>query len=133
MKLVLQKEYWFACQQACIAMLAGVELKEVIDLVGPEILTLERRDKCHAYFGLVKPATGKFVHVLGGNYGYNLSELMKEHDTWLCYVYDWVDDTYAHNVIIHEGSLYDPRDGIDPEWPWSRFIRQADAYTLKTN
>ena len=52
----------------------------------------------------------------------NLAQMMREHRTLWCSVYDFADPGFAHAVLIHDGQLYDPHAGMNPTWPWSRVI-----------
>jgi hypothetical protein len=118
---VSQLPYSNCCQQACIAMLAGVTLAEVIALVGDARMGSMESKKCEEKFG-IKFGRGFFTEA----YGYHtVGGLSKNNRALWCGVWDSLDPGFAHNVLIVDRALYDPYVGINPAWPWSRYISQV--------
>jgi hypothetical protein len=111
------------CQQACIAMLAGVVIKSVIERVGDRALDLTTRRQAFEHFGITYPESERGFLINAAER--NLVQLVKEHRTLWCTVADWKDESYGHAVLVYDGHLYDPWRGIDPSWPWSRHIWKA--------
>lgn len=122
MKIVRQSNHE-TCQQACIAMLGGVELEEVIRLVGDRALATNERREAFAHFGIRYPE-GEIGSVVG-IVETPLVKLMREHKYLYCGVSDWKDPSWGHAVVIYDSHIYDPWRGIDPEWPWTRHIWKA--------
>jgi hypothetical protein len=122
MKIVLQTNHE-TCQHACIAMLAGVSIEAVIELVGDRALDATARRRAFDHFGITYPAgeAGSVVGIVETP----LVKLMRDHRTLLCSVADWKDPSWGHAVLIYDQHLYDPWRGIDPEWPWTRHVWKA--------
>ena len=122
MKIIRQTNH-DTCQQACIAMLAGVEIETVIALIGDRALGTNERRKAFDRFEIAYPdgENGSVVGIVENP----LVKLMREHRTLFCSVSDWKDPGWGHAVVIYEKHLYDPWRGIDPDWPWTRHIWKA--------
>jgi hypothetical protein len=108
------------CQQACVAMLAGVTIEEVIGFIGDKALGTAERHKCHERFGIGRPS-GASWHMVDA-VEHTLAKWVKAYRVLEGSVLCTRDPSYAHAVLLVDGHLYDPWRGIDPEWPWSRFI-----------
>lgn len=124
MKLVKQDGYPHACQQACIAILAGCDLRRVLDIPGVgdgRIGEAERLRAC-AQLGIELSETSTIVDGFDWGEERTLACLMRKSGTLLASVYDAINPNYAHAVVIHGSQLYDPTSGINPSWPWSRFF-----------
>jgi hypothetical protein len=123
-KLVLQGQHSKACHHACIAMLAGRDLQNVIRDAGHDVqLDLTIREKLYDLYRLNVPRTRFIIQPFSDGQG--LAELMRNHRTLLCSAMSWKDPGYAHSIVIHDGELYDPSDGMNPNWPWHRVIAMA--------
>lgn len=122
MRLVRQTNHE-SCQQACIAMLAGVELETVIALVGDKALGTTERRTAFDHFGITYPEgeAGAPISIVETP----LIKLMRDHKALLCSVADWKDPNWGHAVVIYDMHIYDPWRGIDPEWPWTRHVWKA--------
>ena len=129
MKLVLQHPYPNACALACLAMLADVTLDAVIKANGgsSERPPYETRNRLFTHFGIALPKEGYLIESFGDQ---TVAALMKKHSTMLCSVYSYIDGNFGHYVVLHEGQLYDPWDGMNPAWPWHRHIGQVQAIAL---
>jgi len=121
-KLVLQGEHPNACQQACIAMLAGVELADVIAVIGSEALGGQGREQALAHFGLKLSRVGFTVEGWGENC---LGALRKKYPTLWLRMSDCLDPGYGHAALLHENQVYDPFWGLNPRWPWHRYVSHA--------
>jgi hypothetical protein len=131
MNLVMQHPHPLACQQACYAMLAGRTLDEVIRDVGhANRMAVEDRDKIVKLYGLKLDVWHSTPVGSFGN-GTPLGPLMKEHRTLLCSVNDYRDISFGHSVVIHDGDLYDPHDGMNPMYPWSRVFTHVSPAVLE--
>lgn len=122
MRIVLQNNHE-TCQQACIAMLAGVELEAVVALVGDRALGTAERRKAFAHFGITYPegeSSGAISIVETP-----LIKLLRDHRTLWCSVADWKNPDWGHAVLAYDRHLYDPWRGIDPDWPWTRHVWKA--------
>jgi hypothetical protein len=117
--LVLQGSYGNACQQACLAMLAGVPLSEVISFIGDHRLSREDHDKVCAYYGIEIDPVGYRPAWMDT---YRVGKMAKDHSTLLVSQFDWLDTAFSHCVLLHNGMMYDPAMGINPHWPWTRVI-----------
>jgi hypothetical protein len=128
MKLVMQQPHMSACKQACIAMLSGKTLEQVISDAGTdEKIDLSIRQRLFALYGIGGEIDLSWINEPFSDHSFGA--LAREHETLLCSVYSWVNENYAHAVIFHRGELYDPYDGMNPEWPWHRFIGQITPVT----
>lgn len=125
MKLVLQTTYNEACQQACCAMLAGVSLEEIISLVGPGRMGNVEHEQVVARYGKGRANHGRFIEHFTRENNALLGVLARDGDTHWLSVADCLDVQYAHAVLLHQGQLYDPWCGINPMWPWSRYIQRS--------
>lgn len=122
MRLVRQNNHE-TCQQACIAMLAGVEVEEVIKVIGDRALGMKERRTAFDHFNIVYP--DKESGFVVGQTENPLPKLMRDHRMLWCNVADAKDPNWGHAVLIYDRHIYDPWRGIDPEWPWSRHIWKA--------
>lgn len=118
--LMVRQNNHETCQQACIAMLAGVRLRDVCALVGDRALGTAERRAALDHFGIKYPE-GEAAHVINEIDG-QLSKFMREHPLLWGDVNDWKNPDWGHAVVIWRGHLYDPWRGIDPDWPWTRHI-----------
>lgn len=123
MRIVMQHPYSNACQQACIAMLAGVELQEVIRIVGEGRLGVgDKLDTCK-HFGIVLSEYKIVLQTFATReYGMTLTEIRKQYagcPLWISQ-YDCMDTSYGHAVLLHHDTLYDPFYGVNPQHLWSR-------------
>lgn len=121
-----------ACQQACYAMLSGKTLDEVIAVVGhSHQMAVEDRQRVVDQFGVKMDVWKSFpVSAFGIEDCSRLGALMRKNRTLLCSVFDYTDINFAHNVVIHDLQLYDPHDGMNPSWRWSRVIGYAQPVKL---
>lgn len=129
MQLVSQlPNYPSACQQACIAMLAGTSLEEVVKLIGGDRLSYGEKYKACEHFGIKLEEHKLIVSAFPYDKNKTLTQIQREYEgcpLWLS-VYDRVDTSYGHATIFFRGSLYDPHHGINPhDWLWSRVISDA--------
>ena len=119
MKLVMQHPHPQACELACLAMLADVTLDDIIKLVGsprkPDSPDAER----------VREALGLRIvdaMVVDGMGARCLGYLIPKHKTMIATLSSCVDVQFAHAVVIHGGQCYDPHWGMNPSWPWDKYI-----------
>lgn len=134
MNLVLQHPHAEACQHACVAMVAGVTLKDVIRVVGHERrLGIDERIRALAHFGIEHTAESFMVGVFAATNDNCLGYLIRNHRTLWCSVYSIVDGNYGHAVLIHDQQLYDPWHGLNPQWPWHRMIGSAAPIRSKVS
>lgn len=122
MKLVLQGNYHNACQQACLAMIIGVPIEDIIALVGAHRMGKTEHDLVFEKYGVSRADRCTKIEGIGLD---SLVGLRKRNSTLMLSVYDCMDANYAHAVLLHEGNLYDPYLGLNPQWPWSRVIALA--------
>lgn len=129
MELIRQDGFPDCCQQACIAMVSGKTLEEVIKMVGhSRRMGIGERNGILDSLG-IKREIGKH----GGEFlasGWNNIPQLK--GTHLCSVYSFIDKDYAHAVVLHDGVLYDPWHGINPDWPWHRRIMTYTTISPRT-
>lgn len=118
---VSQGEYRDACTQACLAMICGISLEEVIKEVGPARLGSTNASRFLKPRGMQVGA----AYVVEGFGCQSLPFLVSHNNTLWCSVYDALDRDFAHSVLIGEGDLLDPVHGVNPSWPWSRMITIA--------
>lgn len=102
-------------------MICGVSLLEIIALVGPERLAEGERQRVCEHFGVT--IGDNYVVETYGNQ--SLSALSKHHKTMWVSVLDCVNPNFGHAVLFHDGNIYDPFYGINPQWPWSHRIASA--------
>lgn len=125
---VAQLPYVNACQQACIAMLAGVAITEVIAVVGDIRLGVSEREKACNHFGIVRKESKIIIQTFAiRECGKTLTEIKQEYSgcpLWLS-LYDCMDSTYGHAVLFYNDILYDPWHGVNPQWLWSRRLSDA--------
>lgn len=119
MRLVKQDNHE-TCQQACIAMLAGIALDDVVQLVGDRALATSDRRRAFDHFRIKYPEDEAGWPV--DSIEKTLPFFMRAHRTLWCQVLDARDPAWGHAVLLHARHLYDPWRGIDPSWPWSRWI-----------
>jgi hypothetical protein len=117
--LVLQGQHGNACQQSVLAMLAGVPLGEVISLIGDHRLAKADFEKVCVQFGIEVDPVGYRPAWMDT---YRVGKMAKDHGTLVVSQFDWLDTAFSHCVLIHNGVLYDPALGINPQWPWTRVI-----------
>ena len=122
MRLVRQDNHE-TCQQACIAMLAGVTLDQVVQIVGDHALGMDERRKAFEHFGIAYPQ-GESGFVVG-QVENPLVRLIRDHRLLWCSVACVRDGSYGHAVLIYDRHMYDPWRGIDQDWPWTRHIWKA--------
>lgn len=121
LKLVLQAPYQNCCQQACIAMLTGMPLGTVIAELGDGRLGAIERRLFLASHGVEHSDQVHITEALGDN---AIAALMRKYTTMWVTVFSCVESGYGHACILHNGDLYDPYDGVNPHWPWHRYIAQ---------
>lgn len=126
MRLVRQDNHE-TCQQACIAMLGGVTLDDVVAFVGHKALGMEQRRAAFNRFRIQYPEAEEGFVV--GQVENPLARLIRDHRLMWCNVSCAKNGSWGHAVLIYDGHLYDPWRGIDPEWPWSRHIWKAMPIT----
>jgi len=128
MELVEQKPYSKACTLACIAMIEGVSMQEIIDLCDYKegSATHKHRELLADHFCRedVYCSSGYMIEGTKVN-GRALEQLHKEHGTLFCHVSDSLDFSFGHSVILHDNNLYDPHFGLNPQWTWSRHISRV--------
>jgi hypothetical protein len=118
---VSQHGFPTACQQSVIAMLAGVELRDVIALFGFGPMSCSERVKACDHFGIV---LGDRVLIEG--YGNEtLTCLMDRHRALFLSVSEHGNPQFRHCVLWHGGTLYDPALGVNPAWPWRYHVTIA--------
>lgn len=122
MELVLQGSYGEACQQSCVAMLAGVTLEDVISLVGPGRMGMAEHERCREKYRAGRHDSGILVQPMGKDC---LGALMKCNETLWLSVADCLDPQFGHAVLLHKGQLFDPAQGMNPAWPWNRYVARA--------
>lgn len=126
MRLVRQDNHE-TCQQACIAMLAGVTLDDVVRFAGDKALgTMERRAAFDQFRITYPESEAGFVV---GQIEHPLARVIRDHRLLLCSVADAKNGSWGHAVLIYDQHLYCPWRGIDPEWPWTRHIWKAMPIT----
>lgn len=103
-------------------MLAGVTLEEIISLVGPERMAMREHEKVREKYRTGRADSGIMVQPMGQ---YCLGSLAKCNETLWLSVSDCIDPQYGHAVLLHQGQLYDPWCGMNPMWPWSRYVVKA--------
>lgn len=122
-KLVLQHPYPKACQHACIAMLAGAALEEVLAVAPSMPMSYEDRLKAWGHFGIEADGRSNIhIEVYGND---TPSCLCRRHPTILFSTFSHLDLSYSHQVLWHQGTLYDPLRGINPSWPWHERLSVA--------
>lgn len=125
MELVLQNAYPDGCQQSCCAMLAGVSLAEIISLVGAGRMGNTEHEAVVAKYGKGRANHGRFIEHFTRDRNATLGVLAREGGTHWLSLADCKDVQYAHAVLLHRGDLYDPWCGMNPMWPWSRYIQRV--------
>lgn len=123
MEYISQHPHPEACQHACLAMLAGVSLKSVIDLVGDKRLGVNERKIVCEKFSIPLTERRYLVEAFGEN---AIGNLIQKHKTILCSVYSALSIDFAHCVVIHDQKMFDPSMGINPSWPWNYYIGSVD-------
>jgi hypothetical protein len=121
-ELVQQDSFPDACQQSVIAMLAGCPLQEVIALVGAKRLSYTERSRATDAFLITLSKHGYLVDAYGER---ALGALEREHRTLWLSVSDYLNPNFGHAVLLSFGKLFDSEAGVDPVWPWSRYVSQA--------
>lgn len=115
--LVLQGSHSNACQQACLAMLAGVTVEEVVSFIGDHRLMREDvRKVCERYDIEIDPVGYQSTWMDK----YRIGKMAKDYGTLMVSQFDWFDTAFGHCVLIHNGQLYDPALGMNPHYPWTR-------------
>lgn len=120
--LVLQGQYHNACQQACLAMLAGVTVEEVVSFIGDHRLDGSDRQKVCDKYGIV---LDKVSYQATWMDVYRIGKMAKVHGTLLIDQFDWFDTAFGHNILLHNGQLYDPALGMNPHYPWTRVFGKS--------
>lgn len=103
-------------------MLLDVSLDAVIDLVGTDRLSSADKCKVFAHYGANYDGVGYLVDAVGER---ALGALMREWSTLLAHVSDCRNPGFGHSVVVHAGDLYDPDAGLNPQWPWSRYVSRV--------
>lgn len=125
MKLVLQHPYPRACELACLAMLCDTDLATIIRIAGTDHEPDQsQRQPVLEHFGLGFVAG----YVTEGMGNHAIGALMRRHPTLLCSLSSYTDVNFAHAIVIHEGQCYDPSDGMNPVYPWHRYISRVRIY-----
>jgi hypothetical protein len=119
--LVSQTGYPTGCQQACVAMLAKVNLEEVIHIVGPQALGFDELKKACDHYKV--ELGSKWIMDYYG--GYSLGGLVRKNKTFILSQCEAGNIHYSHAVLLHKGQLYDPYHGIDPTFTWRRWFYAA--------
>jgi len=108
-EFVSQENHEKASQQAVIAMLARVSLKEICDQCGYGIISpLVREElmmKYHLAFGETYTAS-------------NISDSVISDGLFWVRIGSIKDYTYDHSAIIYNGDLYNPATGINQPIAW---------------
>lgn len=105
-------------------MLAGVDLQTVIRDAGHDRqLDLTERERLYAKYKLDVPNMSPIIAPFSASA--NLGDMLRKDRPLLCSVLSWTDPHFAHAVVIHEKTLYDPALGVNPAWPWDRVIWRA--------
>lgn len=125
MELVLQTTYPEGCQQACCAMLSGVSIEEIISLVGVGRMGNVEHEAVVTKYGKGRANHGKFIEHFTRDRNAMLGVLVREGGPHWLSLADCRDVQYAHAVLLHQGNLYDPWCGLNPMWPWSRYIQRV--------
>lgn len=110
-----------ACQQAVIAMLAGVPLADVLAIVGNDALAWRERERACKHFGIELTGDRVIVEALGS--GCVGALIQKYPATWV-HIGDARNVNLAHHaLIVREGErMLDPHYGENPLWPWSHYV-----------
>jgi hypothetical protein len=119
MQLVSQGGFSEACQQAVIAMIAGVTITDVIAVVGSKRLNREQQNVALDYFDCKVADAYIRVENLGERC---LGVLRKEHKALWLTVLDALDPAFSHSVLMVDSQLFDPHYGVNPHWPWSHYV-----------
>jgi hypothetical protein len=104
-------------------MLAGVPLEEIISFIGPQALSREQNDDVCERYGIELSQSGYAAKWMDQ---YRIGKMAKEHGTLFVSLFDWFDTAFGHCVLIHNGQLYDPTLGMNPQWPWTRVIGYSE-------
>lgn len=125
---VSQKPFLICCQQACIAMLSGKSLSEIISLSGYKKLRSDERSRVLEKYNIEISSMGYIVEGVGDNC---IGALIKKHNILWCNLSSWKDPNYAHAVIIADETVFDPLDGINPKWDCDKYISFAFPITKR--
>lgn len=125
MKLVRQDGHPTACWLACFAMFVDSDLGTVIEIAGnDERRNFEGANRVMAHFGLEHVRSVKTE-----GYGNNcLGGLMRQHPVLFCSWSSCLDPSYAHETLVADGHNFDPLFGIDPSYPWDRYVSKVTVY-----
>lgn len=122
---VTQRPHEDACQQACIAMLTGKCLKDVIELCGSGRINKDTRDAACPNVKFEHPIS---IDALGVC---SLGHLLRHNHILWCTVGSHIDLNMNHSVLISDSILYDPWCGVNPEWPWHWYIQCAEPVGIQ--
>jgi hypothetical protein len=106
-------------------MIAGVDLDVVIAVAGnDERWNFDGHERVLKHFGL--QLVNSFVTA---GYGDKcLGGLMRQHPVLVCSWSSCLDPSYAHETVVTEGRNFDPLFGVDPSYPWDRYVSRVRIY-----
>lgn len=122
---VSQHPYPDGCWLACLAMLVGIDMEEAVRAAGgAHRFNFDEHDRFCAAFGL---KLRRCVVVEG--YGEKcLGALVRGHEVVIACWSSCIDPGYAHETLISGSRCYDPWCGVDPSYPWHRYVSRAKIY-----
>lgn len=125
MELIRQEGHPKACILACIAMVEGATLDEVIRVAGSDQPpSAEARTKIAWHFGREEMYQAKSYAV--AHYSDQcLAQFMRDYRTLMVSLSSCVNPNFAHCAVLHEGNLYDPHYGYNPMYPWDITIMRV--------
>ncbi len=125
MKLIMQTGHPDACGHCCVAMVAGVTLDKVFEMArGDSYLGEMMIRELLRQLGCPTPDGSYLIEAFGNR---TIAALQRKHPTMILSVFSCIDPQYSHAVVLHKGDLYDPWSGMNPQWPWHRYIAIARA------
>jgi hypothetical protein len=108
-----------ACQQAVIAMLAGVQLADVLAVVGNDALAWKERERACAHFGIKLTEDRVIVESVGS---LCMGALIQKYPAVWVHIGDCRNVNFAHSSLIVGERMLDPHYGENPLWPWSHYM-----------
>jgi hypothetical protein len=106
-------------------MVAGCEMEDAVRVAGTTSRwNFDAHERFVDHYGLLLQNS----YVTEGYGSRCLGALMKKHDVLVCCWSSCLDPQYAHDTVVFDGHNYDPWRGMDPQYPWDKYVSRAKVY-----